>query len=190
MPGLPRPARGRSSERLELPAATIPWRRVTNGRPSPLALPTGARPHGRSGAGPGSSGSASGPRGRFTSNAKMMPTPASTGMAPARCGTEGAFGRVLTLFGPPRGRTKIVARHSQSVKLEAEGLSTLSRYHRRSRACSSVDRASASGAEGRRFESCRARQCHMFPRPAAPGQRRHPDLLRKRKGEAVGVILR
>jgi hypothetical protein len=38
------------------------------------------------------------------------------------------------------------------------------RYHSGSRACSSVDRASASGAEGRRFESCRARQCH-FSRP-------------------------
>ncbi len=29
-------------------------------------------------------------------------------------------------------------------------------------ACSSVDRASASGAEGRRFESCRARHCNLF----------------------------
>ena len=31
------------------------------------------------------------------------------------------------------------------------------RYHVKPRACSSVDRASASGAEGRRFESCPAR---------------------------------
>ncbi len=30
------------------------------------------------------------------------------------------------------------------------------------RACSSADRASASGAEGRRFESCRARQFNLF----------------------------
>ena len=36
------------------------------------------------------------------------------------------------------------------------------RYHSDPRACSSVDRASASGAEGRRFESCRARQCNLF----------------------------
>jgi hypothetical protein len=35
-------------------------------------------------------------------------------------------------------------------------------YHRGSRACSSVDRASASGAEGRRFESCRARHERLF----------------------------
>ena len=32
----------------------------------------------------------------------------------------------------------------------------------RPRACSSVDRASASGAEGRRFESCRARHYNLF----------------------------
>ena len=31
-----------------------------------------------------------------------------------------------------------------------------------SRACSSADRASASGAEGRRFESCRARSNNLF----------------------------
>src|SRR3990172_3399332 len=49
---------------------------------------------------------------------------------------------------------------------EAEGLSTFSGYHRNPRACSSVDRASASGAEGRRFESCRAR--HFQPFRAAP----------------------
>ena len=36
-----------------------------------------------------------------------------------------------------------------------------SRYDRGSRACSSVDRASASGAEGRRFESCRARHFNL-----------------------------
>ena len=41
-----------------------------------------------------------------------------------------------------------------------------------SRARSSVDRALASGAEGRRFESCRARHCNLFWQ----GQ-----------GEAVGV---
>ena len=39
---------------------------------------------------------------------------------------------------------------------------------RGSRACSSVDRASASGAEGRRFESCRARQNRCTIPPPNP----------------------
>jgi hypothetical protein len=45
----------------------------------------------------------------------------------------------------------------------ADGLPALSGYDLGPRACSSVDRASASGAEGRRFESCRARQ-YLSPR--------------------------
>ena len=39
---------------------------------------------------------------------------------------------------------------------------------RRPRACSSVDRASASGAEGRRFESCRARQSDLLRQSQRP----------------------
>ena len=47
--------------------------------------------------------------------------------------------------------------------------------NRRPRACSSVDRASASGAEGRRFESCRAR---------------HYNLFRQRQRQSVRVVRR
>jgi hypothetical protein len=50
------------------------------------------------------------------------------------------------------------------------------------RACSSVDRASASGAEGRRFESCRARHEHLFYSSAVGRRRRGvraPDPARR-----------
>ena len=54
-----------------------------------------------------------------------------------------------------------------SVRPEAEGVPTLGGIIPVSRACSSVDRASASGAEGRRFESCRARHFNLFGRASA-----------------------
>ncbi len=64
-----------------------------------------------------------------------------------------SFSRQLVIRGDrgTKPRTDVVARRSRSsthVRPVSSGPS----------ACSSVDRASASGAEGRRFESCRARQ--------------------------------
>ncbi len=48
---------------------------------------------------------------------------------------------------------------------------------RKPRACSSVDRASASGAEGRRFESCRARtELLFYLRSRRPPRRRSRRL--------------
>jgi hypothetical protein len=44
-----------------------------------------------------------------------------------------------------------------SFERQADAVAALDTYHGSPRACSSADRASASGAEGRRFESCRAR---------------------------------
>ena len=61
--------------------------------------------------------------------------------------------------GTSAGRPILTAAASQIGKDPTWELSKpIARYHGRPRACSSVDRASASGAEGRRFESCRARQ--------------------------------
>jgi hypothetical protein len=48
------------------------------------------------------------------------------------------------------------------LRQRSRGSPSVNRYDRVSRACSSVDRASASGAEGRRFESCRARHYNLF----------------------------
>src|SRR5450759_731971 len=49
------------------------------------------------------------------------------------------------------------------------------------RACSSVDRASASGAEGRRFESCRARQYPLL---------RWTDVFGQCEGESHRICVR
>jgi hypothetical protein len=84
------------------------------------------------------------------------------------------------------GTPRVLGAHSQSVKQQAEGLCALRRYDRSPRACSSVDRASASGAEGRRFESCRARQRHIFRGRRREGSGGCHDLLRKRDREAHG----
>ena len=54
------------------------------------------------------------------------------------------------------------------------------RIIRDSRACSSVDRASASGAEGRRFESCRARQ-YPFAENALRQREREAKRVRPRR---------
>ena len=66
---------------------------------------------------------------------------------------------------PDRGFPRTIARCYPCLP---HGRSLHDRVRGGSRACSSADRASASGAEGRRFESCRARQniCSMGPRSA------------------------
>ncbi len=70
--------------------------------------------------------------------------------------------RTFTLYDRCGHLSVLAIAAGQTLKPEAEGLATLSGYDRGPRACSSVDRASASGAEGRRFESCRARHEHLF----------------------------
>lgn len=73
-----------------------------------------------------------------------------------------------TRTGQPRLErgSRLAAQHlNRKPKLN----SSLSQYHQALRACSSVDRASASGAEGRRFESCRARHSNSsLSRAARP----------------------
>ena len=66
------------------------------------------------------------------------------------------------------------------------------RIIRDSRACSSVDRASASGAEGRRFESCRARHCNLFGQRQRQsvriGRLRQPDTHDLGAGDRDPVV--
>ena len=66
------------------------------------------------------------------------------------------------------------------------------RIIRDSRACSSVDRASASGAEGRRFESCRARHFNLFGQSQRQsvrvGRLRQPDTHDLGAGDRDPVV--
>ena len=85
-------------------------------------------------------------------------------------------------------RRKLPVRHRGDDRTLRDGDDPgSSGYHRGPRACSSVDRASASGAEGRRFESCRARQTacgrnSLDPCVASRRVRRAPARVMESRG--------